>query len=199
MTSQPEELAGLLNMGTIFVEIELDEALGGLTAKTMNDMLFGPVELGFELTVSAIDLDYYEDAYDERTPEQQAQKIEELVREVLEGMRLALARCFLFGKMRPGTSGMLDEQTDRALDKVLAEKDEEYFLITLRLTQTALQEQANRDEAFMGFLNHMGELMESQQASPDENITIGEALDRQEKGAEQVRKIVDGDEPEEEG
>ena len=62
------------------------------------------------------------------------------------------------------------------------------------LTKEALQVEAERDDAFGRFLDHMGELLSSQQKHEGENITVGEALDRQEKGASQMRKIIEGDE-----
>jgi hypothetical protein len=70
-------------------------------------------------------------------------------------------------------------------------KEEGYFEITPLLTVEACKRQVEQDEATGEFLEYIGELMESQQRHEGENITFGEAMDRQKKGAEQLRRIVE--------
>jgi hypothetical protein len=153
-------------VGEILVEIA-EDSHGGFIARTYNDYVFGMRKLGFEVSATVpIDDDDLDDP-----------PYEAIFTELLNGIRLALARCCLFGRMKVFNDGMVDEEEWKIVEKILGELPNEYFEITPALTKEALQVEAERDDAFGRFLDHMGELLSSQQKHEGENITVGEALD----------------------
>jgi hypothetical protein len=174
-----------LYIGEILVNIDTEWSSGDYTATTYNDHVFGHVALGFEISVTAF-------AYDPED-EEKDRPVAEVATELIEGMRHALARCFIFGEMRLVNDLGLEDEDWKVFQEVwdALAKEEGYFEITPLLTVEACKRQVEQDEATGEFLEYIGELMESQQRHEGENITFGEAMDRQKKGAEQLRRIVE--------
>jgi hypothetical protein len=169
-------------VGEILVEIAEDWH-GSFIARTHNDHVLGMRKLGFEVsaTVHLDDGDLEEPPY------------EAIFRELLDAVRLALARCCLFGTMEVFNDGWVDDEEWKIAEKVLEELPDSYFEITPALTKEALLIEAERDEALGKWLDAMGELLHSQQNYEGENISLGEAHHRRKEGAEQMRKIVEGE------
>jgi hypothetical protein len=178
----PQWINRALYVGGILVEISDD--FDGYKAETANDGVLGPVELGFEISVTAYDLDDNDNAREDA----------DMVREVIDAMRLALARCFIFGKMEFVHGGMIDDEGWEAVEKVRDALPEGYLEITPALAAEACLRQEEREAAMDAWLESVGELMEAQKRHPDENITLGEAAERQEKGSAEIRRIVEGEE-----
>ncbi len=177
---EPQRIREALYVGEILVDIS-PNLIGGYNAKTANDNVLGPVELGFEISVTAYDADDYE------------RESADMVREVIDQMRHALARCFIFGKMRLMGDG-LDAEEWGVVEKVRNALPGGHLEITPALAAEACLRQQERDAALGAGFEKMLEFMEAQQERSDENITFGEAVKRQDKGSEEVRKIVEGEE-----
>jgi hypothetical protein len=186
---QQPHFAGALYVGAILVAVS-GEAFG-FKAKSANDSVLGLIELGFEVSATAYDQD--DKLLDNEDNEG---VVADLVREAIDRLRYALARCFIFGKMELINDGLTDEEDWEVIEKVWDSLPESYFEITPALAAEACIRQEKRDAAFGAWLEQLGEFMEAQQKHPDENITLGEAEERQAEGAEVVRKIVDGDKEE---
>lgn len=190
-----------LYVGTILVEIAVDGPLGDYVARTFNDHVLGPTELGFDVSFTAHE--DLEDDDDARTVEEIVQEIkdaevvtevidEAVVRELIDGIRFALARCCIFGKIELVNDGFVGDRDWKVVEKVRDELPAEYFEITPALFVEACSRQEEKDAALGAFLEQVGELLKSQQQHEDEDVTVGEALDRQKKGSEEIRRIIEG-------
>jgi hypothetical protein len=174
---ESQKLGEAFYVGPILVDIS-ENMIGGYNAKTANDGVLGPVELGFEISTTAYDDDDFE-----RGPA-------DMVREVIDQMRLALARCWIFGRVDLMGDDLGTEDW-QVVEKVRDALPEGYLEITPALTAEACLRQKERDAATGAWLEALGDFMKAQQERPDENITLGDAVERQKKGSEEVRKIID--------
>jgi hypothetical protein len=177
-----QRLGEALYVGQILVEIS-ENMIGGYSATTANDDVLGFVELGFEISTTV-----YDDDDAEREPA-------DMLREVIDQMRLALARCLIFGRMSL-MGEHLDAEDWQVVEKVRDALPAGYLEITPTLTAEACVRQEERDAAIGAFLESMVEAIEAQQQHPDENITWREAAERQKKRSEEIRRIVEGEEEE---
>jgi hypothetical protein len=178
----PQRIAEALYVGPVLVEISAT-SMGSYQAKTANDGVLGVTELGFEIRATAYDND---DA--EREPA-------DMVRAVIDRMRHALARCFIFGKMDLMDGG-LDEQEWAVVEKVRDALPEGYLEITPALAVEACLRHEERDAAVAEWVETMTDFIEMQQERPGENITLRDAVKRYEERSEEVHKIVEGEEEE---
>lgn len=91
--------------------------------------------------------------------------------------------------------GIGDKKRARVLlDEALARFTEEDITPTFEQWQRSRKRHEEMDEsARQRFLRHM-EFLRNQQASEDENITLREAVERHEKGTEELRRAVEGHE-----
>jgi hypothetical protein len=128
----------------------------------------GPLELGFEISTTA----YYLDHNDNE------RETADMVREVIDRMRYALARCFIFGEIELVHDGKLADEDWEVVERVRDALPVGYVKITPSLTAEACLRQEQRDAGLDAWLEEMGEFMEAQQEHPDENITLGEARKR---------------------
>lgn len=141
----------VLYVGKIYVEITEDFSLGEIVAET-DAAILGAPQLGFELRTQVSVLDYEDD----EDPD-----LEAMLRQVLDGMRLALARCFIWGKMVL-TPDDLSEAAQQGFNKALAGLPEEYLRITPALSLKACVGQAERDARFTVGLKLLGNLMQEE-------------------------------------
>jgi hypothetical protein len=129
-TWPPTDPVEALYVGPILVEV-YDDFIWGWTAETANGSVLGVTDFGFELCVRST-YDREDDNYSD----------EIAIREVIEKMRYALARCFIFGRMRL----VLERGSDEAqalTERVWSELPEGFFEITPALTE-------ERDQALFG-------------------------------------------------
>ena len=129
-TRPPRGPVEALYVGAILVEV-YDDFVWGWTAETANGSVLGVTDLGFDLRVRST----YDDE-DENYSEETA------IREVMEKMRCALARCFIFGRMRLVLERGSDEE-QALIERVWSELPEGFFEITPALTE-------ERDQALLG-------------------------------------------------
>jgi hypothetical protein len=144
-TSPPTGPVEALYVGPILVEV-YDDFVWGWTAETANGSVLGVTDLGFDLCVRST-YDREDDDYSD----------EIAIREVMEKMRYALARCLIFGRMRL----VLERGSDEAqalTERVWSELPEGFFEITPALAEE--QDQApfgaiRRADAFTSTLSRL--------------------------------------------
>jgi hypothetical protein len=167
-----------LYVGKIYVQVA-DDFLGGLYART-DDGILGAADLGFELRVTAF---HYEE---EEDPD-----VSSWIRELLDKMRLALARCFIWGEMVP-YSDLREDEDKETFKKVLNALPEGYLDITPALSMEALAAQSEQDAAFVSGITKLTRLMEEEGLRRGLNkeerakMTLGEIF--QEKSTEEEEK-----------
>ncbi len=145
-----------LYVGPILVEV-YDDFVWGWTAETANGGVLGVTDLGFDLCVRST-YDREDDNYSD----------EIAIREVMEKMRYALARCLIFGRMRL----VLERGSDEAqalTEKVWSELPEGFFEITPALTEERDQTPfgaIRRADAFTSTLSRLEDAEEQEEERP---------------------------------
>lgn len=145
-----------LYVGPILVEV-YDDFVWGWTAETANGSVLGVTDLGFDLCVRST-YDREDDNYCD----------EIAIREVMEKMRYALARCLIFGRMRL----VLERGSDEAqalTERVWSELPEGFFEITPALAEERDQTPfgaIRRADAFTGTLSRLEDAEEQEEERP---------------------------------
>ena len=145
-----------LYVGPILVEV-YDDFIWGWTAETANGSVLGVTDLGFDLCVRST-YDREDDNYSD----------EIAIREVMEKMRYALARCLIFGRMRL----ILERGSDEAqalTERVWSELPEGFFEITPALAEERDQTPfgaIRRADAFTGTLSRLEDAEEQEEERP---------------------------------
>jgi hypothetical protein len=145
-----------LYVGPILVEV-YDDFVLGWTAETANGGVLGVTDLGFDLCVRST-YDREDDNYSD----------EIAIREVMEKMRYALARCLIFGRMRL----VLERGSDEAqalTERVWSELPEGFFEITPALAEERDQTPfgaIRRADAFTGTLSRLEDAEEQEEERP---------------------------------
>lgn len=194
-----KSLADMLYVGTIQVDVGVDWAFGTPTARTVVPTL-GAVDLGGEISTELL---AYEDEDEPPSDDYPPFESVEMWKMLLLQMRDMLARCFIFGKMRVNVGlselAVSEGAADKNLDQAITELGDENFLIavTPEIALSALSAREEDNERLQRGLEAMLGFVEAQQSREGENITIGEAVDRAQQGAEDMRRMVEGEEPEE--
>jgi hypothetical protein len=114
---------------------------------------------------------------------------------ILRDLRHGLALACQVGKLVlvfDSISALEDEQAEAA-EAAFAALSEDERRITFEDVARAHEEEAERSNRMAAFFERLGEFTAAQQQTPDEDITIGEAIERHEQGSEKVRKIVEGE------
>jgi hypothetical protein len=111
-------------------------------------------------------------------------------RQAIEDLRHGLALAFCTGRMVPVCDGVDDEE---AAKRAIASFAPEELTITDEDIRRAHDKEIEGHVRAATYAERMIELIESQKAHEHENLTTGEAIERFEEGAEQMRKIVGDD------
>ena len=195
-----KNLADMLYVGTIYVEVGVDWSMGTPTAQTVVPTL-GATDLGGEISTQLVS---YED---EDTPPKGYPPFEsvEMWKMLLTQMRDLLARCFLSGEIRisVGLASGIEEvegEAEKNLDAAITELGDEHFLIpvTPEHTIAALTSRKEDNERVQQVLETLLGFMQAQEEYEGEDIGIGEAVERGKRGTEKIRRIVEGEGDEDE-
>jgi hypothetical protein len=185
-----EKTAGdLFHVGPIFVDVGYTDCPEART----NDGVLGAVDLGGEIVVRLYEYGEYGDEDGELDPDPPDGSVG-MWKMLLTQMRDMLARCLMFGRMHPMWRGSEEEEGYKEFNQAAAELGEDFFNTTPGTAVAALRERAREDENTRAFWEGLGRFMEAQQERPDENITLGDAVERHKERTDEVRKIVEGEE-----
>jgi len=115
---------------------------------------------------------------------------------VLRDLRHGMALAAQVGKLvlMFDDIGVLDESAAKAAEAAFAALSEDERTITFEDVTRAYEEEAEEAEREAAFFEGLAEFIAAQEQSPGEDITLGEAVERRDAGAEEVRKIVEGGE-----
>jgi len=195
----PEEprFAERLSLGPVVVDVGYD-FIGMPTARTIGHVLEA-ADLGGEISVT---LHQYtgdpDDLYEGDPPEGSI----EMWKLLLAEMKDMLARCFIFCRMRVAGAELLgarlEADDEKNLDAAIEELGKEFMLVKPEHALQAIEKRHRGEQATAGWLAHLATFMEAQQEDPGEDITFGEAVDRHEKGTEDLRRLVEGEAGEDE-
>ncbi len=172
----------LHNVGTIYVAVGGDSL--GYHAQTVHDLRAARVDA--EITVRIDDLELIDDDDPSGVGELEPGSVQ-MWRVLLLRMRDALARFMLLGKMSPGVYGsfVATEEERGNLDAAIRQLEEEgAFAITPQVALRTLYGEAAEDEQFREGVQMLSDVMRSTMKPGEDNITIGEALERLEEKEE---------------
>ena len=118
---------------------------------------------------------------------------EESYADAIAQLRTALAYMHIWGELDFDNAPITTDPAEvRAVIDALTEEEK---TITPEDTQRVRSEVAEQEKRVSGGLEMLYQFMEAQSQDEEENITVGEALRRAEERTEQMRRIVEGEEP----
>jgi hypothetical protein len=188
-------LADMLYVGTISVDVGYGP--GGTPQAATTDI--GGADLGGVLSVELIEYLYGDEDIPDGHPRTGSVG---MWKTLLTQMRDHLARCFVFGQMRMTEWNFVtdDAEDEKNLDAAITELGDEHFLIpvTPEHAMAALASRKEDNERVRQGLESLLGYTQAQQEYEGEDISVGEAVEREKKGTENIRRIVEGegDQPE---
>jgi hypothetical protein len=195
MMDAEKTILDLCYVGTVYVDVGYNMDIP--TAETFDGWL-GAVDLGGTISVNL--LRYMSDDPDELSEDDPPSGSVGMWKKLIIEMRDMLARCFVFGEMKIGGGGWLSRQLDKEEEKNIDQAfreladDDLTIKITPALAVETLQVRARHEQAVTDGIESLVEFIRAQQDHPDENINLGEAMQRQQEGTEILERMLEDDE-----